>query len=830
MQARLGSGRMRRIAALVAAAAAVFTGAVTVAPPAVAGTTVYSVTQTIPVPPASNYTGTAGGDGWDVSMTPTSVYNIFHHAGQMTVACHKQSDALECHPARTVTDAGGHNFTTPAHSATYIDQVAQKLYAFGTRDDQTGGVVCVDLVAAVSSTNPFCGFAELTTVGEAPISGHSSIGDLVRVGNRMFAFNYATGQPVQNSQNKLMCFDLSTKAACAGQPFTVNFGNTSFTVGNNPAPTAAKIGDKVVVTADGSNGPQLGCFDTATNATCAGSWPATAPGSYVSINGAPFPKLSPTGAVQGFCLPTGTDPCFDLAGGSIATPAGMPAAIPATYGWNGGAFVLGPRVYLADGINDSVVCYNASTDASCVNYPKAMTGANLVYSVSPDPQRPTCIWINADNGSAQIQNFDAFSGQACGQGAIRVLAAQFLVDQVACQPASYTSLEILTPPRNAYSDGSVAFQDADAQPIPGIADKALDGAGKVDLSGLNLSTALGLPQFVINLNGLQGTPGEVVVRLTWTGTDDPACVPSGAPKVDAGPEVTGTAGSALALKGSASGPKPLTTTWSVATGTPCTFANPASPTTSVTCTKTGNYVLTLKGTDGTNSASDTTVAHITAGSFRCHGVSATIVGTTGADTIVGTKDRDVIVARGGNDVVRGGEGNDLICGDSGNDKLYGQDGNDKVFGRTGKDLVNGDKGNDVLGGGRGDDVLRGKVGDDILRGSADGDKLYGGTGEDALMGQPGNDTLVGDEGDDQLLGAKGNDKLFGKAGNDKLFSKEGDDYANGGTGNDNVRGGPGKDRLVGGTGANKLFGGAGNDKCGSDQDGPNQLVSCELAG
>ncbi len=59
MHARLGSGRMRRIAALVAAAAAVFTGAVAVAPPAVAGTTVYSVTQTIPVPPASNYTGTA---------------------------------------------------------------------------------------------------------------------------------------------------------------------------------------------------------------------------------------------------------------------------------------------------------------------------------------------------------------------------------------------------------------------------------------------------------------------------------------------------------------------------------------------------------------------------------------------------------------------------------------------------------------------------------------------------------------------------------------------------------------------------------------------------
>ena len=59
----------------------------------------------------------------------------------------------------------------------------------------------------------------------------------------------------------------------------------------------------------------------------------------------------------------------------------------------------------------------------------------------------------------------------------------------------------------------MAFQDADAQPIPGIPDKALDGAGTIDLSGLNLSTALGLPQFVINLNGLTGHTG----RRWWSG-------------------------------------------------------------------------------------------------------------------------------------------------------------------------------------------------------------------------------------------------------------------------------------------------------------------------
>ncbi len=829
MHARLGSRRMRRIAALVAASAAALAGLMATAPPAMAGSTVYSVTQTIPVPPASNYAGVGGGDGWDLSMTPTSVYNIFHHNSVMTMACHRQSDASPCYPARTLQDADAHNFATSGEAGTWIDQAAQRLYAFGTRDDGTGGVVCSDLVAAETVANPFCGFTALTAVGDAQ-AGAGYISTPVLAGNRWFAFNYVNGSGVTATKNTLMCFDLTAKTACAGQPFAVDVGTTNMSVGSSPSPAAARIGTRIIISADGDNSDRLGCFDLTTNASCAGgSWPVAAPSGYVGGFGAMFPKLSPTGGIQGFCLPSTGHECFDLNGASVATPAGMAAAVTPSTGYNGPAFVLGPRVYLA-AWNNVVSCYNASTDASCVNYPKLLANTSLLYTVNPDPQRPTCIWTNADTGSAQIQNFDAFSGDACGQGAIRVLAAQFVVDQVACQPASYTSLEVLTPARSSYTDGSVAFQDADAQPISGIPDKTLDGAGKVDLAGLNLSTALGLPQFVINLNGLQGTPGQVVVRLTWTGTDDPACAPSGAPKVDAGPAVAGTIGAALGLHGSATGPKPLTTAWSVPSGTPCTFANAAAPVTTVSCTKVGDYVLTLKGTDGTNSATDTTTAHITSGAFRCRGVAATIVGTPGDDKITGTKGADVIVARGGNDVVHGGGGNDRICGDAGNDKLYGDDGNDKVFGRGGVDQVSGDKGNDVLGGGRGNDILRGKSGDDVIRGSFDDDKLFGGTGEDTLLGQFGNDTLVGDEGDDRLLGAKGNDKLFGKAGDDKLFSKEGDDYANGGTGNDSVHGGPGKDRLVGGTGSNKLSGGAGNDTCGSDHDGPNQLVSCELAG
>jgi Ca2+-binding RTX toxin-like protein len=818
---------------LIAALAAGLVGVLATAPPAVAGSTVYSVTQTIPVPPASNYAGVGGGDGWDLSMTPTSVYNVFHHNSIMTMACHRQSDASPCYTARVLQDASANNFATSGQAGTWIDVAGQKLYAYGTRSDGTAGVVCADLVAAETQANPFCGFTPLTATGDATYGfGGAQISTPQLVGNRWFAFNYVNGSGVTADRNKLMCFDVTTKAACGGQPYAVDFGTTVVAgAGNNPSPAMARIGARLVMSMIGSNGDQLGCFDTTTNASCAGgSWPIAAPPGNTNGTGAAFPKLSSTGAIQGFCLPSGTDECFDLNGGSILTPAGMPAAITQNEAYNGGALVFGPRVYVPNFNTNQVMCYNANTDASCINFPKTLANSSLLYTVNPDPQRPTCIWTNADNGSAQIQNFDAFTGQACGQGAIRVLAASFVVDAVKCQPASYTSLEILTPPRASYTDGSVAFQDADAQPIPGIPDKALDGTGKVDLSGLNLSTALGLPQFVVNLNGLQGTPGEVVVRLTWTGTDDPACVPSNSPAVDAGPEVTGSVGAALALNGTAKFSKPVTTQWSAPADAPCTFANAAALSTTITCSKVGNYTLTLKGSDGNNSASDTTVAHVTSSGFKCHGQAATIVGTAGADTLVGTSGADVIVARGGNDVVRGGEGNDLICGDAGNDKLSGQGGKDRVYGRGGNDAVTGDKGDDKLGGGRGNDVLRGKSGDDVMRGSSQDDKLIGGSGEDRLMGQTGKDTLLGDEDDDVLVGGKGNDKLSGKAGADDLFGMEGDDRGNGGAGDDEVHGGPGSDRLIGGKGENSLAGGPGHDTCGSAQDGPNALVSCEVAG
>src|SRR5260370_29534487 len=67
-------------------------------------TTTFAATKTLPVPPASNYAGAGGGDGWAVALSNTQVFNIFHHNGVTTLACPTQSDASHSYPQRTITD------------------------------------------------------------------------------------------------------------------------------------------------------------------------------------------------------------------------------------------------------------------------------------------------------------------------------------------------------------------------------------------------------------------------------------------------------------------------------------------------------------------------------------------------------------------------------------------------------------------------------------------------------------------------------------------------------------------------------------------------------
>lgn len=521
VRARIGVGALLVLVGLVCALTAPASAFATT-------TATYVDSQTIPVPPASNFSGAGGGgDGWSVALSSTDLFNVFHHQPYLYINCHTQATAAACWSNyQTITDSG-YNFATSGQPGMYLDQSTGNVYVFVTRWDNTGGVECI----APSSTGATsCGFTPLTATGEAPLngpagSGWSEISNPVQVGSNLYAFNYVNGTP-NGTEDQLLCFSLATDSACAGQPYAVNFGGSNFLV-PEPAPSISAFNGQIILPmiVTTVSGSVLGCYDPSTGGTCSGSWPVDTSANYAGNDGAVFPLLDTSGTTTGFCLPTGTDQCYGLDGGSVATPSGLTSVVTATDAWNGPALTLGPRVYVPNGNasgSGEVQCFDYSSDASCANFPMNFSNMGYLYTVTQDPQRPTCIWVNSDNGSAQIQDFDAYTGLQCGQGPVRALASQFVVSAPACTPGNYVSLQVTSPSPSSYTSGTVTFEDSDGNPIPGISPVALDSTGTADLSGLSLNSGNGLPEFLITLNG--ATASNVSVQLMWTGTYDPSCV------------------------------------------------------------------------------------------------------------------------------------------------------------------------------------------------------------------------------------------------------------------------------------------------------------------
>ena len=562
---------MPRLVALLFVAAGFVFGAAGPASATTSTSVVYTATTTIPAPPSSTFAGAAGGgDGWAVALTPTAVYNVFHHATALKVNCHLQADASPCWSTyKTITDStsGNQNFATSGQPGMWVDQATGYLYVFATRADGTGGVVCIDTTQPATVANPFCGFTALTPIGTASTSSYSAITDPVMAGNNWYAFNEVnTSSAPTGTQDQLLCFNTTTLSACANQPYAVNLGASNISSGL-PSPSIALINSTIFIpfagTVGGSSGDYITCFDPSTNAACSGSWPT--PVSSL-VGGAPFPLLSSTGAPSGLCLAVAGDPCYDFNGSLVSTPVGLTSVITQTDVWNGPAVVLGTRIYVPNGNNTnpavtsgdgSVECFDYSTGAVCAGYSGGMSFNNLgyLYTVNVDPQRPTCLWVNADYGSAQIQNFDAYTGGSCAAAPLRVVSSSIVASSPLCLPSTWQSLQVLLPAPSGYTSGTVSFDDQNGNPIPGIAPQPLDATGSVNLSTLAFASQSDLPQFILTLNGAASGTQSVQVKLTWTGQYSASCLNGSVTTASAVPgngyRVVGADGGVFAFGGSA---------------------------------------------------------------------------------------------------------------------------------------------------------------------------------------------------------------------------------------------------------------------------------------
>ena len=498
----------------------------------------YQANTTQPGALTGSFPATANSDGWAVGLSATQVFNVTHHQPTLEVTCHNQVDGSMCwpnQPTKTVT-SGSLNFVTSVGPGLHMDQASGHLFVFavetdGIAADNTAGVVCIDTSKPASATGAqlFCGFTPLSAKGDAVGGLSATLSAPVMVGSDWYSFNAVAGVGAAagaGTENTLLCFNMSTLAACSAKSSPIPL-NGIVTASSGLGQSGTDVFLPVQETVGANSIAQLTCFDTVTGIGCTGSWPRTVN----ALGGSPFPMLNASGTAIGICNPSAGDHCYDFTGVVQTTPPNMTSAIGKNDPANGPALVIGTSVYLANFLSGKVTCFNYATSASCPGFPRTMANMIGVYTVNADPFRASCIWVNSDHGSGQIQNFDPTTGTTCSPGPVRLNASSVIHQSPACQPTStqgstYQSLQITSPPRATYTSGTVQFADSHGVIVPSIPAQPLNGFGTADLSSLNFSADLS-PQFVITLNGLAVPPSVVGLRLTWNAPYSPACIAEG---------------------------------------------------------------------------------------------------------------------------------------------------------------------------------------------------------------------------------------------------------------------------------------------------------------
>jgi hypothetical protein len=486
---------------------------------------------TVAAPPSSSFAGANSGDGWDVLFYGDRVFNIFHHGYQFLVDCHLQTDGSHCDtvsgispwPKTVVSPDPLSDFTTPAHSSGWIDADAGVLYGWASRtSDGTGGMVCVDLNS--TDANPYCGFTALTDAGAHPESNTTAFGGRAMVGDQMLAYDSAIQQ--------MLCFSTTTGAACPGQPFDLAIGGIAPAQGGWTDTSTLASGGKVFVHVDDDSftGGVMTCFDPQTSATCAGSWPQLVSDSYPGVNtwiGGPFPFFSTGGATIGVCLPYDlVVPCWDLTGAPIVTPPALIGALGATDMWNEGA-VLGTRVFVATGqaggYGDAVFCYDFATGAACPDFPIQTSSHTYLYTVTPDPIRPGCMWINADSSdgvTSQIRTFDGYTGASGCSDSVRVTSSVVIPD-AGCDALGWSSVQVLDPPPSSYDSTMLSLTDLQGVAVPGAGNLPADAQGTFDLTGLTIPASV---LYTVTFANPTFSSTGVIFRFTWDSEDVSTCV------------------------------------------------------------------------------------------------------------------------------------------------------------------------------------------------------------------------------------------------------------------------------------------------------------------
>lgn len=463
---------------------------------------------------ASSFTGSTGGDGYDLTFVDDRVYNQFHHSTSIQLQCHLKATGNSC---AGLTVAG---YQTPNGASSFYSASTKKLYVVAMRTSgHDYGFVCINLAnlaAPATCATPFVMLYDGngTTDGYREYIGSSSQDD----SNRVWVFNGAN--------YGLMCLDLSTGAACAtgnGQilPHT-SVNMVGSTIANSGRVSA--IGGMVYYVTD----TKFGCYDPTAAALCGAGLTVTATNQYP-----PFPIRSTTGTLTGVCLYVSkvcispTETTVSLPSGNLSTQVNNVAMAPwNTY--NAGQWAeSNNKIYLntgpavaPSGASNSVYCYDFTTAANCSGFSGVNVGTEI-YAIIADPSMPACLWTNGNSGI--ITSFSGTTGlQGCSTpNPVARMPYSAVAPRMSCSEAgrvtSWTSVHFSFGAQTAVSRSNLRVTIYNASgnslvAIPGFSNVTIDTTDTLDLSSIN--TAVYGTRATIEITGGTGVTNSELLQVT----------------------------------------------------------------------------------------------------------------------------------------------------------------------------------------------------------------------------------------------------------------------------------------------------------------------------
>lgn len=471
------------------------------------GNSFQTTTTSTLVATQSNFQGSSGGDGYDLTFAGDRVFNVFHHNGsQIQLDCHIKSTGASCFGA--VKNFPG--YATSNTSSSYWDATSSKLYVMSKKiATNEFGVACIDFANSMNPvicSTPFYVLDDGVATTNAFEAGARS-GDVVWF--------------IDSSDYNLLCFNVATASTCAD--------NQTQLPGTITESTYARVsvsGTKIWY----NTYDRFGCYDTVTNDDCGGNSPVV-----IAANRQypPFPIRDSAGVLQGYCTYL-TRSCLDDTNTPFTMPAGLSSFVSTTtlpvwnYDGAGQWAENDNRLYLNKGPSGTasadVYCHDFDTDAACSGFSGAGVGTRI-YSIHKDPAIPNCMWTNGDAG--QITTFNATTGVPGCSLAYPMVEMPYsaVVPRMACNEdgrvIQWDRIIFTVPSALSYSDLRVTVLDTAGSPIAGWVDKTITSAGVLDMSGLSVTDTGTRPTIQVSAGAVEGNLLDDLTAVVRFAADAP---------------------------------------------------------------------------------------------------------------------------------------------------------------------------------------------------------------------------------------------------------------------------------------------------------------------